>query len=413
MRILIVNTFERNGGAAVAANRLMRALNKMGCEAKMLVRDKQTDDSNVMSINTNQIKGKLIFFRFAWERWVIFLNNVFRKENLFAVSIANTGNDISSHRWVRQADIIHLHWFNQGLLSLQNIQQLKSLGKPIVWTMHDMWAFSGICHYAGTCEKYKLKCEKCPLQKKKIVDLAKQTFEKKQKIVQEGIQYVGCSQWIASCAKQSALLQHSPITNIPNPIDTDLFKPKDKIQVRRRLNLPADKKLLLFAAAKLSDSRKGITYFVEACKLLQGQDVEVVFLGGNIDEELLQAVSLPSHTLGYLDTPNEISAAYGACDVFVTPSLEDNLPNTIMEAMSCGTPCVGFNTGGIPEMIGHKLNGYVAEYKNAADLANGIVFCLENYAGLSRASRQKVEASYSEELVAKRYLEIYNKLLVK
>lgn len=413
MRILIVNTFERKGGAAVAANRLMRALQKQGCEARMLVRDRQTDDGDVMSVKASWIEDKLVFFRFAWERWVIFLNNVFNKENLFQVSIANTGSDISSHPWAQQADVIHLHWFNQGLLSLQNIQQLKCLGKPIVWTMHDMWAFSGICHYAGTCEKYLVKCYKCPLQKKKIADLAKQTFEKKQKVVQHGIQYVGCSQWIASCAKQSALLRNSSITNIPNPIDTDLFCPKDKHRLRAEWKLPADKKLLLFAAAKVSDSRKGITYFVEACKLLQGQNVEVVFLGGSIDPGLLEALPLPSHVLGYLHTPADISAAYSACDVFVTPSLEDNLPNTIMEAMSCGTPCVGFHVGGIPEMIDHKQNGYVAEYKNAADLANGIVFCLENYGELSKASREKVKASYGEEVVAQRYMEIYNKLLVK
>lgn len=413
MRILIVNTFERKGGAAVAANRLMQALQKEGCEVRMLVRDRQTDDSRVMSVRTSWAKGKLVFFRFAWERWVIFLNNVFNKENLFQVSIANTGNDISTHPWVTEADVIHLHWFNQGLLSLHNIRQLKSLGKPIVWTMHDIWAFSGICHYAGTCEKYLTKCEKCPLQKKKIADLAKLTFEKKQELVGEGIQYVGCSQWIASCAKQSALLRNASITNIPNPIDTDLFCPKDKQKVRSELNLPAEKKLLLFAAAKVSDSRKGIHYFLEACKLLQGQNVEVVFLGGDIDPELLEALPLPSHVLGYLHTPADISAAYAACDLFVIPSLEDNLPNTVMEAMSCGTPCIGFNTGGIPEMIDHQQNGYVAEYKNAADLAKGIVFCIENYSWLSKASREKVEACYREEVVARRYLEIYNQLLGK
>jgi glycosyltransferase involved in cell wall biosynthesis len=416
MKILIVNTTERIGGAAVAANRLMHALNKAGHEAKMLVRDKQTDDKNVISINTSWSKKKINFIRFAWERWVIFTHNHFNRKSLFEVSIANTGTDISKHPLVKEADAIHLHWINQGFLSLKNVQQLILSGKPIVWTMHDMWCFTGVCHYAGVCRKYETECKNCHLVKKNIADKVKQVFVKKGNMLSSPyINFVGCSQWIADKAKSSTLLRNAIVVSVPNPIDKDFFKPYDKVSSREKFNLPINKKLILFAAAKLYDTRKGISYFIEACKYLAAQTmnvpIEIVFLGGKTDENLQCIIPLKINVLGYLKTPVDISMVYAACDVFVTPSLEDNLPNTIMEAMSCGTPCVGFNAGGIPEMIDHKVNGYVAEYKSAKDLAIGINWCLmpDNEDTLSQQALTKAKNCYSENVVAKQYIDLYTK----
>jgi glycosyltransferase involved in cell wall biosynthesis len=411
MNILILNTSERTGGAAIAANRLMHALNKAGHEVKMLVRDKQTNDANVVSINTSWFKKKLNFIRFAYERWVIFIHNGFNRKELFTVSIANTGTNISKHPLVQEADIIHLHWINQGFLSLKNIRQLMQTGNPIVWTMHDMWACTGGCHYAGECKKNETECGSCSLLKSSAKhDLSHKTWKKK-RFLAKGIHFVGCSRWIANCAKESALLRTTAITSIPNPIDVELFKPQDKMVVRQKFNLPANKKLILFAAAKLSDWRKGISYFVEACGCLQSQphagQPEVVLMGGQIDEQLLCQIPLKTHHLGYLHTPADIVAAYAACDVFVTASLSDNLPNTIMEAMACGTPCVGFDVGGIPEMIDHKQNGYVAEYKSAEDLADGIAWCLDNSDNSATQARRKVTACYAEDVVAKQYENLY------
>ncbi|GHU94480.1 glycosyl transferase [Bacteroidia bacterium] len=408
MKILILSTFERNGGAAVAANRLMHALNKAGHEAKMLVRDKQTDDENVVSINTNWLKKKLNFLRFAYERWVIFVQNRFSRKNLFAVSIANTGTDISYHPLVKAADIIHLHWVNQGFLSLKDIEKLTKLGKPIVWTMHDMCCFTGICHYVGTCNRYQMQCHDCSfLQHPTDNDLSLAVFEKKTFFTNK-INYVGCSHWIAACAKQSSLLKNAAITNIPNPIDITQFQPIEKQAARQKLMLPTGKKLILFASVKLSDTRKGMAYFVETCRQLAGSEIEIVFFGGQIDENIVHTIPLNTNHLGYLKTPADIAAAYSACDIFVIPSLEDNLPNTIMESMACGTPCVGFDVGGIPEMIDHQKNGYVAQYKNAEDLAKGILFCLENNTELSANAREKVLKTYAEDIVAQQYLNLYN-----
>ena len=410
MNILILNTSERTGGAAIAANRLMKALIDSGINVQTLVLNKQTSDKNIISIQSSFIKKKLARFNFLWERWVIFVHNRFSRKNLFKVSIANSGFDISGHPLVKSADIIHIHWINQGFLSLENIAKLIHSGKPVVWTLHDMWAGTGICHYPGDCGKYKSGCSDCPfLLGKTVRDLSHKVFTLKKKLDLNRITYAGCSCWIANEAKKSALLQNAFITNIPNPIDTTVFKPGNKTDIRQKRGLPVNRKLVLFAAAKLSDTRKGMSYLVEAGRYLQQRNIEIVFMGGKIDGNLLHTVSLPVHSLGYLHTPADTASAYAACDVFVTPSLEDNLPNTVMEAMACGTPCVGFNTGGIPEMIDHKINGYLAKYQDAKDLADGIDWILfeADYQQLSQNAHRKVIDCYSEKIVAMQYTELY------
>ena len=414
MKVLLLNTSERTGGAAVASNRLMRALQKQGIEVKMLVRDKQTNNESVISINSSVIKQKLNWIRFVWERFVIFICNCFSKKNLFQVSIANTGTNITKLSAFRNADIIHLHWINQGMLSIQDIKGLISLGKPIVWTLHDMWPATSICHYAADCKQYQSTCQHCPmLIGHPLWNLARQTFQKKQKAGFSKILFVGCSRWIVSVCQESALLRDAQFLAIPNPIDTTVFHPYSKQEIRDRKGLPTDKKLVLFAAAKVSDTRKGAGYLVDACQLIADKrnDVEILLMGGHA-EELQALLPIKAHALGYLSSPKDIAEVYASADAFVTPSLEDNLPNTLMESLACGTPCVGFRTGGIPEMIEHKKNGYVAEYGSAEDLARGIQWVLDypDKEALSRACVEKVEKEYAEEVVARKYLECYQYL---
>ena len=415
MRVLIINTSDRMGGAAIAANRLMEALKNNGIKAKMLVRDKQGDQISVVELK----KSWWRVWQFIWERIVIWKANKFKKHNLFAVDIANTGTNISALPEFTQADVIHLHWINQGMLSLTDIHRIIESGKPIVWTMHDMWSFTGICHYAGECEKYTTQCSDCPqlyIGNKK--DLSYQTFLKKEKMFQDAhITFVACSQWLESMAKKSALTKGQTITNIPNAININLFKPRDKSKAREKYQLPQDKKLLLFGSVKISDKRKGIDYLVEACHILTknypelSKDLGVVVFGKEA-EQYASLFPFPIYSMNYVSSEKELVDIYNTVDLYVTPSLQDNLPNTIMEAMACGVPCVGFNVGGIPEMIDHLHNGYVAEYKSAADFANGIHWTLTEgeYEVLSEEAHRKVMTNYSESAVAKRYIEIYNKI---
>lgn len=415
MNILLLNTSDRTGGAAVAANRLMRVLRKQGVNVRMLVRDKGLDDDVIMSVNFSYLHKKLNYVRFVWERLVIFICNFFSKRNLFQVSIANVGIDISQKDVFKKADVIHLHWINQGFLSLSDIKRIINSGKPIVWTMHDLWPATGICHYPGVCRKYQTQCIACSLLGKRTCwDLAKQVFRQKQKIDWSKIHFVGCSHWIMQEGKKSTLLKDAHFHVIPNPIDISVFSKKDQIEARAYFQLPSEKHLILFAAAKVSDERKGLEYLIKACSLLSSSflDIEVILMGGN-GEELRKQLPFKAHLLGYLSGTEQIVNAYSCADVFVTPSLEDNLPNTIMESMACGTPCIGFNTGGIPEMIDHLENGYVARYKDAEDLARGIAWALDypDKKQLSDACVEKVKREYAEDVVAQRYMQLYEELL--
>lgn len=415
MRVLIINTSERTGGAAIAANRLMTALKNSGIKAKMLVRDKQTDQVTVVALKKSWRKVA----QFVWERIVIWKANHFHKHNLFAVDIANTGTDITSLPEFQQADVIHLHWINQGMLSLKSIRKILESGKPVVWTLHDMWPVTGICHHARTCEKYTKQCHSCPLlYKGHKHDLSYRIYRQKQKLYSNGnITFVTCSQWLEGLAKKSILTQGHTVTNIPNPINTNLFRPLDKKAIREKLHLPADKKLLLFSSMKITDKNKGIDFLVDACKLITTQYPEFsrslgVVVVGKESQQYAELFPFPIYCLDFVQDEKEIAHIYNAADLFVNPSLHENLPNTIMEAMACGIPCVGFNTGGIPQMIDHLHNGYIAQYKSAEDLANGIHWSLTegDYESLSEEARRKVINSYSEHTVAMKYIQIYNQI---
>jgi glycosyltransferase involved in cell wall biosynthesis len=419
MKIVLLNTSERIGGAAIAANRLMRALGKAGHEVHMLVRDKQTDDERVVSVNTSWLKAKINFLRFAWERFVIFAHNRFSRKNLFSISIANTGTNISRHPLVKSADIIHLHWINQGFLSLKNIRQLTKLGKPIVWTMHDMWAATGICHHAYICERFKEECGSClSLQVPKVNDLSHKIFQKKSFIRDGGIHFVTVSSWLKQKAASSNITKNSTIQVIPNAIDINLFRLENKTSIRVDLAWPTDKKIILMGAAKLDNPIKGFDYLREALSILiktSNRSDYLLVLFGSIkdDSDFLTHLPIPHKYIGSVSDARQLAKLYQAADVTVVPSLYETFGQTISESMACGCPAVSFDNSGQTDIIDHKITGYLAKYKNVEDLANGIEYCLENLQNLSVAARKKVENSYSEEVVAGQHVELYNSVTNK
>lgn len=417
MRVLIINTSERTGGAAIAANRLMEALRHNGVKASMLVRDKQTSHVSVVAVKSSWRQP----LRFVWERFVIWMNNALRMRNIWQVDIANTGTDVTQLPEFIHADVIHLHWVNQGFLSLADLQRIVESGKPVVVTMHDMWYFTGICHYSSDCERYTEHCTRCPLLTFGGVfgDLASRVFDRKRRIYGvRPLTFVGCSQWMADLASRSALAQGHRVLSIPNAIDTELFAPVDRAEARRRFHLPADRQLLLFSAQRITDERKGFSYLAEACSLLVEADASVrqrlavVVVGGD-SEKVRSALPLDVFPISYVSSQEDMVQLYNAVDVYVTPSLQDNLPNTIVEAMACGVPCVGFHVGGIPEMIDHETNGFVAEYRNAASLSECIARAVDAscHEALSAEARRKALSTYSEKAVAARYTNAYEEAM--
>ena len=418
MRVLIVNTSERAGGAAVAARRLMEALNNSGVKAKMLVRDKETEHIAVCSLP----KSWRHHFNFLWERLTIYLHLRLSRRHLWEIDSANAGTDITKLPEFKEADIIHLHWVNQGMLSLKNIRKILDSGKPVVWTMHDIWPATAICHLTLGCERFKSHCAHCPyLPGDSSHDLADATWRRKERMLTgRHITFVACSHWLENEARQSRLLEGQETCAIPNPIDTRLFAPADKAEARRRLGLPADRRLILFASQRVTNVNKGMDYLIEACRKWEQEHPEIrentglIIVGGHA-EEIADRLPLQAYPLGYVNDPRRMVDVYNAADAFVLPSLSENLPNTIMEAMACGVPCIGFRVGGIPEEIDHKVNGYVAEYKDADDLARGLHWTLDeaDRKTLGEEAVKKVTQHYSQRAVAARYINIYNRLAGK
>ena len=283
MRVLIINTSERTGGAAVAANRLMKALNNHGAKAKMLVRDKDTDSLTVVPLP----HSPRLRWHFLWERLVIFCRLHFSRQHLFEVDIANAGSDVTKLPEFQEADVIHLHWINQGMLSLKGIQKILQSGKPVVWTMHDIWPATAFCHVTLGCQHFTSQCGNCRLLPGggSSNDFSTTIWKRKQRMLADGsIYFVACSHWLESEAKRSALLSGQKITSIPNPIDTRIYKKGDKQEARQRLGLPLDKKLILFASQRVTNANKGMDYLIEACRQLQLPDAAVVILGGHAEE---------------------------------------------------------------------------------------------------------------------------------
>lgn len=410
MKVLVVNTSETAGGAAIAAGRLVNALNSRGVQATMLVRDSQTGCNAVTTVGGGFMLKLHYKLAFVAERLRIFVANGMRCKNLWRVDIASYGVDITHTREFREADVVHLHWVNQGMLSMKQIGRIMQSGKRVVWTMHDMWPCTAICHHAGTCTAFHTHCQHCQqLLRPSAKDLSYKVFNQKSDLYsRHRITFVACSQWLANQARHSKLLEGQRIVSIPNTYDATVFHPTDKTEARRHHRLPEKGRLLLFACQKVTNMHKGLQYLLEALPMLNDKSLGLVVVG-QMAESVASGLPFTIHRMPYISNPADMAALYCAVDAFVTPSLEENLPNTIMEAMACGTPCVGFDTGGIPEMIIHQQDGYVARYRDASDLAAGISYVLDehNHSRLSAAAVAHATAEWNEERVAKQYIEIY------
>jgi len=418
MNVVFINTSDSSGGAAIACCRLQRALKKhLNINGIILTQEKKLENPSIISLTPTRWKKQMAWFRFVAER-LLFLPHEKSRDIRFLFNRGIVGIDISSHPLVQNADVIHLHWINFGFLSTNSLKKLLSLGKPVIWTLHDMWAFTGGCHHSGKCENYQLSCGNCKFLRNPCSDdiSYKDWLLKKRAYI--GFTAIGCSKWLTNRARSSSLLANCYIDSIPNPIDTVTFCPISKSQARQSLILPDNKLLILFAAMRIDAIKKGFIYFEKALQIIKAQNTEiafeievVVFGSGNCD--MLKQMPFPVHVLGHLSNETQISLAYNAASVFVIPSLEENLPNTIMESFACGTPVVGFDVGGIPEMIEHKNNGYLSVYGSAQSLAEGINWVLKNNTDgvLSKQARQKVIDLYSEKVVASQYGKLYEKLL--
>lgn len=410
MNILFINTSDNSGGAAIAARRLIHALNRKGVSARMMVRD-TTSDAGVVPVG-----GMFKRLPFLWERLCIWAANGFNRRNLWRVDIANAGLPVTRTKAFHEADVIHLHWVNQGLLSLKELRRILQSNKRVVWTMHDMWPCTAICHHAGTCDRYHTHCHDCPqLVRPGRKDLSWHVFSQKSKAYGRGhITFVCCSQWLSDQARKSALLAGHDVVTIPNTYDAAHFHPTSRSEARQQLGLPQDKALVLFASYKVTNPQKGLDYLMRAFRYITDLNIGLIIVGQMAEAasdspvaDRIDTLPFKRYPMGYVGDEARMAQIYQAADLFVTPSLEENLPNTIMEAMACGTPCVGFRVGGIPEMIDHLHNGYLAAYKDEQDLAEGIRWTLTHREEAGARAAEKALATWNEDVVAAQYQAIY------
>ncbi|MBC7892499.1 MAG: glycosyltransferase family 4 protein, partial [Sphingobacteriaceae bacterium] len=394
MRVTLLNTND-SGGAGVASRRLLAALRGQGTEAHLLLHEAARAYPGVVPLAFLPGERRLALARFALER-ALFLPDERDASVRWAFSPARIGADVSKHPLIRQAEVLHLHWVNFGFLSINGIGKLMRLGKPVVWTLHDMWPFTGGCHYSRGCERFKTHCGQCPfLRFPGERDLSFRRFTKKEKAYRAApLTVVACSEWLAGLARQSTLFEGVEVLSIPNPIDTNVWQPTDRTAARTSLGLPAETPLLLFGAAKLADPRKGFDPLVEALHRLKtgwpaGEIEPELVVFGKSDPMALARVPFRVHDLGLLSSEEKLVAAYNAADALAVPSLEDNLPNTVMESLACGTPVVAFATGGIPEMIQHRKTGWLAPPGDVAGLAEGLnwIFSEKQPQALREAAR--------------------------
>jgi glycosyltransferase involved in cell wall biosynthesis len=410
MNILHLSTSDVDDGAARAAYRLNQGLSSLGCTSQMLVRAKFSDNQTVIS-------EKSILTKLGPPLSSVPLRRYPQRDT--AMFSPQWFPDVLTARVAQiEPDIVNLHWVCNGFLSIETLPKFK---KPLVWTLHDMWPFTGGCHYDRGCEEYKESCGNCPqLNSSKAADLSRHVWQRKSKAWKNlNLTIVSPSKWLAQCARSSSIFQDLRVEVIPNSLDIQKYRPINKKIARDILGLPLDKQIILFGAiGATSDLRKGFHLLLPALlkiSHLEGwQDrLELAIFGGS------QPPSIPkygfkTHYLGKLSDDISLSLVYAAADVFVAPSIQDNLPNTVMESMSCGTPCVAFNIGGMCDMIDHKRTGYLATPFEVEDLVKGIVWVLEDKEycqKLQYDSHEKSLREFAPEVQAHRYLSLYKDIL--
>jgi glycosyltransferase involved in cell wall biosynthesis len=409
MKITLLSTSDSAGGAAIACIRLAEALLTYGHTVRVLVMEKKTSHTWIHEVAParKQVDGLLKDLQYAF-------NQKFQtKSGLLFSGNPWWGHQIHRHPAIVEADIINLHWINHGFLGLHDLQKLFALNKPVTWHLHDFWAFTGGCHYPANCENFVQACGSCPaLKNKHPNDLSSDIWQQKAAFFAANPpMLVGASAWLTEQAAKSGLARHFRAVHIPNPINTAYYHPTDKAEVRKKLGLALNETYLLFAAMNTADVRKGFEYLKHALVRLKKEGKKVqLLIAGKCAPDTLAALPFEGVLLGSLG-PDAMRMAYQAADLFVIPSLEENLPNTILESLACGTPVVGFDTGGIPEMVKPGINGALAATADADSLAAAIDALLDPRDRPSVEACTTSVAAYAPAQVAEQYTRIFTSLI--
>lgn len=414
MKVVIINKSDSTGGAAVVSFRLMEALREAGVDARMLVAEKRTDSQYVVQA----APPARLKHAFLTDRLDIFRSLKFNRRNLWKVDTGAYGVPLWRHPLVRHADVVCLNWVNQGFLSLKGVGKILSLGKPVVWTMHDMWNMTGVCHHAGDCNRFTHHCGECPLLGSAAApeDLSNRIWHRKHDLYRNSkITFVAVSRWLASRAAASSLMHNADMRIIPNAFPI----PKPVEENERE---SADGKVrIIMGAARLDDPIKGLPVLIKATRHLaadpQGVDYELLTYGSIKNSDALKEIAIPHRHLGILKGSDALRCAYMQADIVVSPSHYETLPGTLVEGQAFGCIPVAFDRGGQRDIIEHGKTGILVEYSEDEDEAAG---CFAEgirtaAAALSadrrREMRHSVIKKFAASSVASRYITLFTDLL--
>ncbi len=406
MKLILLNHSDINGGAARAAYRIHHALRQSGVDSRMCVDSATSGDWTAQGPATKLRKG--------WAKIRPTLGGapfkpVFKTGNpiIHSPAILPSGRVAALNN--SDADVLHLHWVQGEMLSIADIGRLR---KPVVWTLHDMWAFCGAEHYTEEFRWREGYRKGNRPSYESGFDLNRWTWERKRKHWQRPMHIVTPSHWLAQSVRESALMRDWPVSVIPNPIDTERWQPLEQVLARELLGLPKGVPLLLFGAiGGGQDPRKGFDLLQAALQHLRGEISElqlVVF--GQLRPKDPPDLGFPIHYTGYLHDDLSLRALYSAADAFVLPSRQDNLPNTGVESLACGTPVVAFDTCGLPDIVTHQETGYLAKAFDEEDLARGIQWVLADHVRhvrLGAKARAEAVTRFASTVIAPQYVKTY------
>ena len=423
MKIALVNTYDIMGGAAIACHRLFQGLRESGADCRLVVKNKKSANDSVICVTPEQNDDELADIAQAIDHFLdryVTSNKTGISNTIFTPT--HRGYDLSSVGFIRQADVINLHWV-ADFQSPASICSLLALRKPVVWTLHDQWPFTGGCHYSAGCDGYGADCSECPQLAKDPFKLPAAVLKDKQAVLKDArITIVTPSRWLANCVKESSLFKNFRAEVIPYGLDTDIFTPVPKTAAKQMMGFDPQEVIILFGAVNISEMRKGGRELLAAMNYCNAYSafkdlvdkglVRFVCFGSG--HELFVESGMPVVSLGYLDSIERTSLAYSAADMFLLPSLEDNLPCTMLEAMSCGTPVVAFSSGGIPDAVVDGVTGRLVETGNVSGLAEAIVsLAMDQHQcdAMAQACRRTALQSFALHIQAQRYLDLYEDLI--
>lgn len=360
-------------------------------------------------------------WRKTWERIVLLWRNGASRRYLWRLSLANTGVDITQQKEFIEADVVHLHWVNHGLLSFQELERIVRSGKPLVWTLHDMWPMTGLCHHAYDCTRYQKMCCECPLlQHPATPDLSSVVFA--HKLATYGLAFrmklIAVSQWLAERARTSPLLAGKDIQVIANALPLSSFHLLERTESRSKLGIALDKHVLVFGAARIDDPIKGFPLLKEALQLLVARQpkhkdqLHLLLFGHLKDTEALHDLPIAHTYVGVVRSTAQLSQLYSAANLTINSSYYETFGQTLAEALACGCPVAAFEGSGTTDIVRHEHNGFLAKRLDIASLAEAILWSQNQGMQLDRSAlRQEVLERFSPQHIAHQHIALYQSLL--